>query len=138
MINLDKLVTDIKEEEGFRGEVYKDHLGFDTVGYGTKMPLSKIEATVLLRMRLDAMIAELKTKKTLFAQLPFEVQEILCEMAYQIGVPGLMKFSNTWGFLEDHDFEAASIEMLDSLWHKQTPERAKRLSARMKACEPSK
>ncbi|PHR57298.1 MAG: glycoside hydrolase [Arcobacter sp.] len=132
MTNMDDLVIGIKEHEGFRGKVYEDHLGFPTVGYGTKMPLTKKEATVLLRLRLTEMVEELFMKRSIFRRLPVEAQNILAEMAYQMGVPNLMKFRKTWAFLEEHEFIEASIEMLDSQWHKQTPSRAKELSKRMK------
>ncbi len=130
-MNLDNLVISIKENEGFRGNVYQDTLGFDTVGFGTKMPISEKEATVLLRMRINGKIEELSRRKPLFTQLPHEVQEILAEMAYQLGVTGLLKFRKTWLYLEENEYESASIEMLDSLWAKQTPNRAKELSDRL-------
>jgi lysozyme len=127
MFNPDNLVVEIKENEGFRGEVYKDHLGFDTVGYGTKMPLSKKEATVLLRMRLYDKAEELATVKPLFNQLPEDVQNVLAEMAYQLGVGGLLKFRKMWKHIEAYEFDKASVEGLDSLWAKQTPSRANKL-----------
>ena len=130
-MNLDNLVISIKENEGFRAEVYQDTLGFDTVGFGTKMPISKKEATVLLRMRLNDKIEELARRKPLFTQLSHEAQEILAEMAYQLGVTGLLKFRKTWLYLEEGENESASVEMLDSLWAKQTPNRAKELSERL-------
>ena len=132
MKNIDDLIFSIKEHEGFRGEVYQDHLGFDTVGYGTKMPITRKEATVLLRLRLTAMTEKLFDRQPIFRYLPPEAQSILSEMAYQMGVAGLMKFKKTWDFLEDHDFQSASVEMLNSKWHKQTPSRAEELASRMK------
>jgi hypothetical protein len=44
----------------------------------------------------------------------------------------LLKFKNTWAYLTDHEFGKAADEMLDSTWYKQTPNRAKELSGRMK------
>jgi len=129
---LDNLVISIKEHEGFENHVYKDSLGFDTLGYGSKMPISKKEATVLLRMRLDDIINDLKKRQPIFNQMPEEARSILSNMAYQMGVTGLLKFKKTWEYLQEHEFEKASVEMLDSVWFKQTPERAKELSNRMK------
>jgi len=129
---LDNLVIGIKEHEGFENHVYKDSLGFDTLGYGTKMPISKKEATVLLRMRLDDIINDLKKRQPIFNQMPEEARSILSNMAYQMGVTGLLKFKKTWEYLQEHEFKKASVEMLDSMWYKQTPERAKELSNRMK------
>ena len=128
---LDDLVVSIKTHEGFEGNVYEDHLGYETVGYGTKMPISRKEATVLLRMRLSDKIEALKKRKPVFAQLPAEAQKVLAEMAYQLGVAGLLKFKKTWEHLENHDFYEASAEGLDSLWARQTPKRAKELMERL-------
>ena len=50
-------------------------------------------------------------------------------MCYQLGLSGFSKFKKTIYYLETEQYEEASIEMLDSLWAKQTPNRAKELSA---------
>lgn len=127
-----KLIESIKHHEGFRGEVYKDTLGFDTVGYGTKMPLSKEEAEMILESRLKAKIKELETKEPFVNKLPLDKQEILAEMSYQLGVNGVLKFRKMWKALKEFDYETASKEGLDSLWAKQTPNRAKELMSRLK------
>lgn len=125
-------IDDIKQEEGFNGVVYKCTEGFDTIGYGTKLPLTKEEATLLLEYRLNKMKSELNS--SLYAlEAPDEVWSILYNMAYQLGVPGVLKFSKFIKALQNKNYSQASIEMLDSKWAKQTPNRAKRLSDRMKA-----
>ena len=49
-------------------------------------------------------------------------------MCYQLGLRGFSKFKKTIYYLETEQYDEASIEMLDSLWAKQTPGRAKELS----------
>ena len=49
-------------------------------------------------------------------------------MCYQLGVSGVSKFKKTLEYLENNEFKMASREMLDSLWARQTPNRAKKLS----------
>ena len=49
-------------------------------------------------------------------------------MCYQLGISGFSKFKKTIYLLETEQYEEASVEMLDSLWAKQTPRRAKELS----------
>ena len=51
-------------------------------------------------------------------------------MFYQLHYK-LFKFKKTLAYVERGDFVSASEEMLDSLWAKQTPNRAKELSERM-------
>lgn len=124
-------VEDIKNEEGFKGVVYKCTEGFDTIGYGTKLPLTKEEATLLLEYRLGKLKSELNS--SLYAlEAPAEVWDILYNMAYQLGVPGLLKFGKFIKALQNRNYSQASIEMLDSKWASQTPNRAKRLADRMK------
>ena len=43
------------------------------------------------------------------------------------------KFKKTIYLLETEQYEEASIEMLDSLWAKQTPNRAKELSEKIRS-----
>jgi len=125
---IDDLIVKIKKHEGFRGNVYKDTLGFDTVGYGTKMPITKLEATMLLRGRLFQKVEELKQKEPYFKLLPETIQDVIIEMSYQLGVNGVLRFKRMWSALKEGDYEKAGLEMLDSKWYTQTPARAKELS----------
>jgi len=131
------LIDSIKnnEDAGFKsgGYPYKDHLGYDTIGYGTKLPLSEEECSLLLKHRLDIVNKELVSKKHIVQSLPADKQRVLLEMAYQLGVPTLMKFKKMWKALELGAFKEAAKEMLDSKWHKQTPSRAERLAHIMSA-----
>ena len=128
---MQKIIENIKRHEGFRGEVYRDTLGFNTIGYGTKLPLSKKEASVLLEMRLKEKIKELEEKEPFINSLPLDKQSILVEMSYQLGVNGVLKFKKMWVALKNSDYKIAALEMLDSRWHIQTPRRAKELSDKM-------
>ena len=126
------LIDSIKNHEGFIDHVYKDQLGLDTIGYGTLMPITEDEATLLLQHRLDNMILELSNKQPIYNRLPKEKADIIAEMAYQMGIGGVLNFHNMWKALDNSDYEKASAEMLDSKWANQTPQRAKELSERMK------
>ena len=55
-------------------------------------------------------------------------KKVVINMCYQLGLRGFSKFKQTIYYLETEQYEEASIEMLDSLWAKQTPNRAKELS----------
>ena len=133
---MEDLIIKIKQSEGFRGEVYQDHLGFDTLGYGTRMPISKKEAELLLRLRLKDKIRDIETKKPLYNLLPLEAQAIIAEMCYQMGVNGVLRFRMMWAALEDKNYEFAAEEMLESTWAVQTPNRAHDLADKMRAIVP--
>ena len=65
--------------------------------------------------------------------LPQEVQHILVNMCFQLGQRGLSNFKQMGKAIEESDWEKASLEMMDSRWAKQTPQRAERLKNRMLA-----
>ena len=128
------IIEDIKEEEGFRGIPYNDHLGYPTVGYGTRLPLTEEEAELLLKHRLHNMQKELNRRiKESYGSvaLPDEVWEILDHMAYQMGVSGVMGFKKMLGAIIKGNYRLASQEGMDSRWANQTPNRARRLMDRL-------
>ena len=65
--------------------------------------------------------------------LPQEVQHILVNMCFQLGQRGLSNFKQMGKAIEESDWEKASLEMMNSRWAKQTPQRAERLKNRMLA-----
>ena len=65
--------------------------------------------------------------------LPQEVQHILVNMCFQLGQRGLSNFKQMGKAIEDADWKKASVEMMDSRWASQTPQRAERLKNRMLA-----
>ena len=53
-------------------------------------------------------------------------------MAFQMGVDGLLGFKNTLAMIQSGRYSDAAKGMLSSLWAKQTPARAKRMSEQMR------
>ena len=127
------LIEMIKKHEGFRGMPYNDSLGFPTIGYGTKLPITEEEAELLLKHRLDEKILKLSEKEPFYLELPEKAQEVVANMAYQMGVGGVLKFKKMWAALKEGDYKKAANEMLDSRWAKQTPNRAKELAEIMRS-----
>jgi len=126
------LLDEIKQDEGFRGESYLDSLDIPTIGFGTKLPLDEDEAEMILNHRLTKKIDHLVKVKPIVMTLTKARQEVLFNMAYQLGVNGLLKFKKMWSAIEIGDFNTASNEGLDSRWHIQTPSRAEKLMKRLK------
>lgn len=126
------LIDDIKQEEGFKGIVYKCTEGFDTIGYGTRLPLSEKEAEMILEYRLNILKSNLSSSLYML-DIDKKAWDILYNMVYQMGVKGVLNFKNMIKALEAKDYNRAGDEMLDSKWAKQTPARANRLSKAMKA-----
>ena len=127
------LIADIKAHEGYSKKVYKDTLGYDTIGIGflvSSLELDEDVCDIILERRLKKNEEVLQRKMTYYSNLPIEVQNIIQNMYYQLG-NRLFNFVKTLHYIESGKWRAASVEMLDSLWAKQTPNRAKELSERM-------
>ena len=58
-------------------------------------------------------------------------QRVLLDMAFNLGVVGLLSFKRTLGVIEAGRYELAAAMMLDSKWAGQVGQRAERLSRMM-------
>ena len=67
-----------------------------------------------------------------FDELPEEAQLIIANMMFNMGRPRLSKFVGMKREVDARRFDAAADEMVDSRWHDQVPNRAKRLVKRMR------
>ena len=141
MIHFDKkkLLGEIRREEGSviengRHVIYKDHLGYETIGYGRLITerrgggISEHEANLMLENDVNRVVGELDYHLKWFSSLTDTRQRALINMAFQLGTRGLMGFKKALRALEKGDYRTASIELLDSRWAVQTPERAKRMA----------
>ena len=68
-------------------------------------------------------------------ELPKDLQHILINMAFQLGQRGLSRFKKMNSAIERKEWVEAGVEMMDSRWAGQTPNRAARLQRRMIALE---
>ena len=129
------LIESIKKHEGYVASVYKDSLGIDTIGYGfaiKDLQLDEDICDMILERKLKDLNDSIKIKFDWYKYMPPEIKDIVTEMCYQLGVTGFSKFRKTIAYLQNKEWKNASIEMLDSRWAKQTPNRAKEMSNRVK------
>ena len=134
----------VKEHEGFRDTVYSDSLGFATIGYGhLVLPTDNfVEGVAYPKEQLEALfekdfeIAETSANELLQGIEHNEtVRGIITEMTFQLGKPRVLKFKKMWSALDTEDYGEASFQMMDSLWAKQTPNRAEKLSQKMRSAK---
>ena len=144
-MDLDKLKEEIKTDEGVIYEVYLDHLGYKTCGVGhlcratdpeNKLevgdPVSVERVDILFAKDLETTIDECKLLYNNFDDLPEEVQRIIANMMFNMGRPRLSRFHKMKKAVDNGDWTEASVQMKDSLWARQVPNRADRLVQRMK------
>jgi len=141
----DKLREEIASDEGCRMEIYLDHLGLPTMGIGHLITQDDPEynqpvGTVITEERVRQLF-NLDIAVTLedcrmiypdFESLPEEAQLVIANMCFQLGRPRLTKFRKMKAAVDERRWNDAADEMVDSRWHDQTPNRAKRLVKRIR------
>ena len=151
----DELVKMIAIHEGIVLNVYQDHLGIDTVGIGRNLEdrgitdgelsyinktmddiydngLTEEEAYYLCMNDIAIVEKELLANKPIVNQLNDVRQMVLIDMAFNMGVPRLMKFVNMWLAIEKVNYPLACEGDDDSRWASQVGNRAMKLSLAMK------
>jgi len=144
VMNYDKLLESVKKHEGFRNSVYNDTLGKRTVGYGhlcvedhweDNKAYDKKYLEDILEKDLqyainqgEGMCKDLKISD--------DAKFLIIEMIFQLGSAGVQKFRNMWSALKEDppNYFEAHVQMLDSRWAKQTPNRAGEMAEAMQSC----
>ena len=121
------LIERIGVNEGFRSKPYQCSEGVWTIGHGLTW-ITEEESLSILSGRISELHLKLSEDLDWYDRMPPEVKGVIIEMCYQIGYAGVMKFKKMIANMKDINWKGAAEEMLDSLWAKQTPERANRLA----------
>lgn len=143
----------IQRDEGFRAQAYPDFTGDANrkkiaalwqeflnaggtvaVGYGrnlTMNPLSQEEASYLLDHDLAQIERNVIQALPWAAHLDAPRQAVLFNMAYNLGLAGLLGFRKMLAAVERQDWNIAKLEILDSRLPEQIGERAARLAKQM-------
>tara|TARA_R100000234_G_scaffold94581_2_gene62819 strand:+ start:245 stop:691 length:447 start_codon:yes stop_codon:yes gene_type:complete len=147
-MDIKQLQKEIAEDEGIKLEVYNDHLGLPTCGIGHLIieqdeefgsevgtKISQERCDQLFEQDINSVILDCKRLYPQFYTYPDEVKLILANMMFNLGRPRLSKFKKMRQAIIDGDWFEASVQMQDSKWYKQVPNRANRLIDRMKNVE---
>ena len=121
--------------EGLRLKPYRCTAGKLTIGVGRNLDdkgISKEEALFLLRNDIATVTTQLQKYDWYINADPIR-QKVLVDMAYNLGVGGLLKFRKMIAALERGDYEGAADQMLDSRWAEQVGYRAVRLAEMMRS-----
>ncbi len=138
-------MSDIEKNEGYSDTAYKDTTGHKTIGYGfniddkTVRPLlpqdvlsgkrklkkdeaNSIKSVLWSRAKKDARTFLGKVYNTLSPKQ----KDVINDMAYNLGLPKLMKFKKFKKALIDKNYKQAANEIKNSLYYKQVGDRARR------------
>ena len=137
-MNASKLKDQLKKQEGTRLLPYKCSAGALTIGVGRNLDVNGIresEAELMLDNDIDEVYKRLRDAWPKIILLDDARQNVLVNMAFNLGVSGLMGFHKTLNAISLADYELAAGEMLNSKWAIQVGQRAIDLSNQMKTGE---
>lgn len=142
MVDLAKLTADLNLEEGRQKCVYKDSLGYFSIGVGravdARLPgtgLSDPEIDILLAHDLSARLIVIQKEPWFLACASWEPrQRALLDWYFQLG-NHVYGFKATLAAITAGDFSQAGHRMRQSLWYKQTPVRAERVIRKIETGE---
>lgn len=140
----EKLYEEIKADEGEVLEVYLDHLGYPTIGIGHLVrpedeesgkpagtPITAERSRELFARDIQSAIEDCERLYGQWHNWPEEVQLIMVNMCFNLGVTRLAKFKNMHNMLSQHKWKEAAAEGRDSRWYRQVTNRAERLMTRL-------
>ena len=144
-MDIEQFRDELKRDEGVKNEVYLDHLGLPTCGIGHLItewdkeynaevgtPVAEERVNELFEKDLAVTISECKLIYQDFDVLPVKVQHIVANMMFNMGRPRLSRFHKMKKAVDNRDWHEAALQMQDSKWYNQVPNRADRLVQEMK------
>jgi lysozyme len=135
-MNAERLAEQLVIDEGLRLKPYRCTAGRLSIGVGRNLDdrgITRDEALMLLRNDIDDFWGRLCAAQPWVLAAPEPVQEALTNMAFNLGLPGLLGFSRTLELLRNGQYAEAAEAMLASKWARQVGERARRLAEMVRA-----
>lgn len=132
-----QLIKELRRDEGVVPFAYQDHLGYWTIGVGRLIDKKKggrlrdSEIDFMLSNDIDDFKRQLIDALPWYGKLDGVRQRVLVNMAFNLGIAGLLGFKNTLAMIERGDYAGAAKGMLASKWASQVGDRAKRLAIMM-------
>jgi len=135
-----KLIESVKHHEGKvlneQGlhKTYLDIFGNATIGYGIlceNLTITDELATKWLMEHLESAQDALGFIPE-YQDLDAVRRDVLVELAYNLGLSGLLSFVKMFAAIRAHDFKEASVQLLDSKYSKQVGKRARTLARRLR------
>jgi lysozyme len=123
------------QDESFKQFPYTDTTGHLTIGIGRNLStrgISENEAFTLLDDDIIYFGSKLSNLLPFYDSLDEIRQIALINMCFNLGVNGFLEFKNFIGYVEEKDWQKASVELLNSKAAHQCPDRYQRLSVIIK------
>ncbi len=124
----------LKRDEGLRLWPYADTRGKISIGYGRNLTdngITQLEADDMLTQDITRHWSDVIGTFPFVESLDAPRQIVLGNMAFNLGIAALSKFTVMWLAIQHGDFQQAAQAMLNSEWAKQVGARAARLATQM-------
>jgi lysozyme len=134
-VDIVDLEAQLLRHEGLRLKVYPDTEGVLTIGVGRNLQgrgITREEALYLLRNDVWDVLQAVQAAFPWAAQLTPTRQQVLCNMAFNLGLPRLKQFRKMLTACERGEYDTAARQMMNSLWAKQVGQRAVELAQMMR------
>lgn len=134
-IDIEKIASDLKADEGFRDKIYTCSAGANTIGYGFNLDANPFPESIASKL-LDHGIGETMrdcSRHDWYYELNDNRRQVIINMAFNLGITRLCGFKNMIKAIYAHDWDEAANQMQDSNWYNQVGYRAVRLVAEMRA-----
>ena len=134
-MNKKKMIAQLRLHEGERLKPYRCTAGKLTIGVGRNLDdrgITSDESAYLLNNDIDSHWTELLNHLPWVETLDEVRQRIMLDMAFNLGIFGLLTFHRTLGHIKAGNYALASSAMLESKWARQVGQRARRLATMMK------
>ena len=121
----------LKRHEGLRLYVYECSAGKKTIGYGRNLQdkgITEAEAEAMLDSDIEYTEERLVSSFEFYKHLDDVRKAVLIDLAFNIGMAGLKGFRKMLKALEEGDYSEAAIQLLDSKYSTQVPNRAMELA----------
>ena len=126
----ERLIEELKRDEGVELKAYQDTEGIWTIGIGRNLQdvgVSMDEAEYMLANDIDVAVGELQRTFDWFEGLSDARQRVCINMCFNLGLTRLLGFKKFLAAMAVGDWETAGVEMLDSKWSRQVGARSTRL-----------
>jgi lysozyme len=134
-MNLQAIESSLKLHEGLRLKPYKCTANKLTIGYGRNIEdngITKEEAEHLLQNDIFTCVEELNRAWPSWNMHPDDVQDVLVELVFNLGMPTLLKFQKTRALIDAGRYRVAADELLDSRWARQVGKRSQTLAEKLR------
>ena len=139
-LNINRFVSQLRFHEGVRNQVYKDHLGIETIGVGRNLVdrgLSDQEVDYLLQNDIKIVEEELDRSLPWWRDMSEVRQRALADLVFNMGLPRLHGFVKMLDGLQRRDYQTAADELLDSNYAKQVGARSIRVAEMIRTGDDS-